>query len=178
MAYGVALTFEPFLLSKSPSFRQQLVLQRRAIKENLVIERVLPMMPLRDEKLLLTLSFMLCLAVGIAILMLGGFHIYLTCSGQTTIEFHANWVARRRARADGQKWKNPYSRGSWRANWEQVYGTTPRWWLLPSRRPPEFLPVPVPGHSGRRQEFTPINEIGQASKVSSTEQNGRLIEIV
>ena len=114
------------------------------------------MMPLREEKMLLTLSFMLCAAVGIAVLLLGGFHIYLTVTAQTTIEFHGNIVARKKARAVGQKWKNPYSRGSWRGNWQQVYGTQYRWLLLsllPSRREPEFLPVPVPGHDGRRSRM-------------------------
>lgn len=144
---------EPFLLSKSPEYRNQIALQRRAAKEGLqAVSRLLPMMPLREEKMLLTLSFMLCAAVGIAISVLGGFHVYLTCTAQTTIEFHANWSARKRARAAGQKWKNPYSHGSAKANWQQVYGTGNllKGLLVPSRREPEFLPVPVPGHSSRR----------------------------
>lgn len=111
------------------------------------------MMPLRDEKLAVTLSFMLCVAVGLSVFLLGAFHIYLTLTAQTTIEFQGNMTQRKRARAAGQKWKNPYSRGTWRNNWEQVYGTQYSWLLLsllPSRREPEFLPVPVPGNSRRR----------------------------
>jgi len=158
MAYGTSIMLEPFLLTKSPEFRQQLALQRNAKNAGIVaaVERLRPMMPLREEKMLLTLSFMLCAAVGIAVLLLGGFHIYLTVTAQTTIEFHGNIVARKKARAAGQKWKNPYSRGSWRGNWQQVYGTQYRWLLLsllPSRREPEFLPVPVPGHDGRRSRI-------------------------
>lgn len=188
--------FEPVMLSKSPDYRQQILLQRRAIKENsnifvkenmFVAPRLSPMMPLREEKMTLTLSFMLCLAVGVAILGLGGFHIYLLCSGQTTIEFHANWAARRRARANGQKWKNPYSRGSWRSNWQQVYGTQHRWLLLsllPSRRDPEFLPVPIPGHSGRREQLVGTRDNDEKANLLSSEegvsaeQTRRVIEIV
>lgn len=143
---------EPFLLSKSPEYRSQVLLQRRFAKEGVAsVERLLPMMPFHEEKILLTLSFMLCAAVGIAIIMLGGFHVYLTCSAQTTIEFHGNWTARSRARAAGAKWKNPYSHGSVKANWQHVYGTGNLLLaMLPSRREPEFLPVPVPGKSSRR----------------------------
>jgi DHHC palmitoyltransferase len=151
MTYGTAVMLEPFLFAKSPEYRSQVALQRRAIKEGFTAERLQPMVPFREEKMLLTLSFMLCAAVGIAILILGGFHVYLTCTAQTTIEFHGNWAARKRARAAGQKWKNPYSQGSCMANWQQVYGTGNLLLsLLPSLREPEFLPVPMPGHTGRR----------------------------
>lgn len=108
--------------------------------------------------MIISLAFMLCAAVGIAVMMLGGFHIYLTLTAQTTIEFHGNVTQRKRARAAGQKWKNPYSRGSWKGNWQQIFGTQSSWLLLsllPSRREPEFLPVPVPGHSGRRKQVLP-----------------------
>jgi len=170
MAYGTAIMLEPFLLAKSPDYRKQLALHRAAEQKGIAtIERLVPMMPLRHEKMTLTLSFMLCTAVGIAVALLGGFHIYLTLTGQTTIEFHGNWAKRKRARAAGQKWKNPYSRGSWRLNWQQVYGststTTTRGMLLallPSRRDPEFLPVPVPGHDGRRLRNMAANGSGDA----------------
>jgi hypothetical protein len=35
---------------------------------------------------------MLSLAVGLAVMMLCGFHIYLTLTSQTTIEFHGKWT--------------------------------------------------------------------------------------
>ena len=121
---------------------------------------------------------MLCVAVGVALIGLGGFHIYLVSTGQTTIEFHGNWALRRRyaqivatvASTNGptkkkQKWQNPYSRGTILANWQHVYGvsTVPclEWIgcgcadrsyinllfciLIPHRRLPEYLPVPIPG---------------------------------
>lgn len=151
MTYGTALMLEPFLLSRSPEYHSQAVYQRRVVKEGLKAERMLPMLPFHEEKMLLTLSFMLCAAVGIATLLLGGLHVYLTLTAQTTIEFHGNWTARKRARAAGQKWKNPYSSGSCIANWQQVYGTCPLLLsVLPSRREREYLPVPLPGRTGCR----------------------------
>ena len=119
------------------------------------------MMPLREEKLLLTLSFMLCSAVGIAIFLLVGFHVYLTCSSQTTIEFHGNWSAKKRALAAGRKWKNPYSHGSCKTNWQQVYGTGNLLLaMLPSRREPELLPVPIPGRSSLRIKAPADEKVG------------------
>lgn len=103
--------------------------------------------------MLLTLAFMLCAALLFAILLLGGFHIYLVLTAQTTIEFHANWSHRTRARKAGKKWKNPYDQGRKR-NWQQVYGN--QHWLLammPSRREPEGLPVPLAGVKGRRKQL-------------------------
>jgi hypothetical protein len=159
MAYGAVVLLEPFLLLKSHEYHAQVSLQRMAVRQGLssAVHRVVPMMPLREEKLLLTLSFMLCAAVGIAVSMLGGFHVYLTCTAQTTIEFHGNWAARKRAKAaGGPKWKNPYSHGSALLNWQQVYGSGNFVMaMLPSRREPEFLPVPVPGASNRRNSTKP-----------------------
>jgi palmitoyltransferase len=148
MVYGTALTLQPFLYLHTDEFRTH-SREERAARDRL--PRPYPMMPHRDEKMLVSLAFMLCLAVGIAVAILGGFHVYLVLTGQTTIEFHANWAAQRRARKEGHKFKNPYNQG-WRKNWQQVYGTT-HWWLAfwPSTRQPEFLPVPVPGKDTRRR---------------------------
>eukprot|EP00977_Amphora_coffeiformis_P012675 scaffold3195_cov162-Amphora_coffeaeformis.AAC.16 len=109
-----------------------------------------PMLPRREEKMLISLSFMLCLAVGCAVLMLGGFHIYLTLTAQTTIEFHGNWAKRKRL---GSKFKNPYDQG-WKRNWCQVFGDQP-WYIaiLPSRREPDYLPVPIPGKNTLRKNL-------------------------
>lgn len=145
MVYGTSVATEPFLLSKSLAFRRQVALERKHAlhPENTDIpERISPLMPLRSEKLLVTLSFMLCAAVGLAIVLLGGFHIYLSLTGMTTIEFHGQW---------GSKRKHPYSVGTRMGNWRRVFGE--KWWLallIPSRKEPEFLPMTVPGHSGLR----------------------------
>ena len=153
MAYGAIITLEPFLLLSSRDYKEQI---RHAIKQQqgtYIRERSQPMLPFRDEKMLLTLSFMLCMAVGVAVLLLGGFHLYLTLTAQTTIEFHANFAHRKRAKKAGQKWRNPYSLGTARSNWQQVYGSQhhPLVALLPSAREPELLPVPIPGYLGRNK---------------------------
>lgn len=170
MIYGAFLLLEPFLLSKSSSYHEQVVLEHQyhmkkrvasaAATASHFLTRIRPMVPFRSEKLYITLSFMLCVAVGIALLGLGGFHMYLVSTGQTTIEFHARW--RRKG--------SPYSRGTRLANWQQVYGTSPRatqWWgdaspmarwmnvlvciLVPRYELPQYLPVPIPGQDTRRR---------------------------
>jgi len=154
MTYGAIVTAEPFLLLQSSEYRTHYRYQRQHNEER-PPQRAAPMVPFRDEKTLVTLSFMLCAAVGIAVLLLGGFHVYLCGTAQTTIEFHGNWTNRRRARKEGQKWSNPYSLGSFRANWEQTFGKQSSNWfwfltsLLPSSKEPPFLPVPISNHPGR-----------------------------
>lgn len=153
MLYGSAITLEPFLLLTSKEYKQQVSLLRQS-RGGPRPERILPMLPYRDEKTLLSLCFMLCMAVGVAVLMLGGFHIYLALTAQTTVEFHGNFANRKRAKQMGQKWQNPYSAGSFRANFEQVFGRKKPWFLalLPSRREPECFPFPVPGSSNKRRQ--------------------------
>jgi hypothetical protein len=181
MMYGTFILLEPFLLSKSMDYRRQLMLEQQYMNRNqfsvqdlMKLPRVQPMMPLRSEKLYITLSFMLCVAVGIALLGLGGFHMYLVSTGQTTIEFHGNWPKRRRRGIEAaatttthvyEKWQNPYSRGTILANWQQVYGISSlpflQWFrcgynahswinllwciMVPHHGLPHFLPVPIPG---------------------------------
>jgi palmitoyltransferase len=62
---------------------------------------------------------MLDLALGMAVACLGGFHLYLTLTGQTTIESHGNLMNRTKAKQLGQKWRNPYDLG-WKRNLQQV----------------------------------------------------------
>lgn len=158
MLYGSLLTLKPFLWLGTPEYRQQWKQNQDFNNNNnnnlhgfISQYRIQPMIPHRQERMLISLAFMLCTAVGLAVLVLGGFHVYLVCTAQTTIEFHANWMARKRAKSMGQKWKNPYSLGNWHRNWQQVYGQDRIWWLsiLPSSREPEVLPAPVPGKEWR-----------------------------
>lgn len=162
MFYGAVISLEPFLLLTSKEYRQQVTLLRQH-RGGPRPDRILPMLPYRDEKTLLSLCFMLCMAVGIAVLMLGGFHFYLTLTAQTTVEFHGNFANRKRAKQLGQKWQNPYSAGNFRANFEQVFGNCNPWFLalLPSRREPECFPFPVPGHGNRRKEGQPLWSNGE-----------------
>jgi len=79
--------------------------------------------PIPSEKTSIALGFMLCLCLALAVMCLGIFHLYLLTSAQSTIEFHGNMSKRKR-----KGWKNPYSAGSWKKNFELVYGT--RYWYL------------------------------------------------
>ena len=128
-----------------------------------------PYIPTPSERTFVALGFMLCLCLSLAVLCLGTFHLYLVLSAQTTIEFHGNFSKRRKG-----NWKTPHSAGSWRKNWEMVYGTRFNSMgadssvasdddyrykgllgvaraMMPSSREPEFLPLPINGELVRRK---------------------------
>lgn len=169
MMYGAIVCSEPFLLLGSVDYQKQWGEQQHQATQQgikhvkdyakLNVHRLQPMLPFRQERMFITLSFMLCVAVGFAVMLLGGFHLYLVLTAQTTIEFHANVSHKRRAKASGIKWKNPYDQG-WKRNWQHVYGQCDnglRHWLvalLPSSRQPDSLPAPIPGHSGLRRRHS------------------------
>ncbi|TYZ61348.1 hypothetical protein PybrP1_009713 [[Pythium] brassicae (nom. inval.)] len=69
------------------------------------------------------LQFAFCIAVsaGIAVSILGGWHLYLIATAQTSIEYQINRSSRSR-RQNGGKVVSPYSAGSVHANWELVFG--------------------------------------------------------
>lgn len=149
--YGMILCYEPFQNTTGVLYKQQAQEFRRTGEW----KHIYPMVPINSERLPISLAFMLCLAVGIAVAMLGGFHLYLCLSAQTTIEFHGNFMHRRTARRLNKKWTNPYSLG-WRRNFQQVFGAQLPWWkaiLIPSKREPEFLPLPLPGDLGQRAQY-------------------------
>ena len=170
------MLYEPFILLGTREYRRQYAMDRQpaaaasaaasaagrqldplqsaistyALSGHSIPTRLQPMLPFAHERMLLTLSFMMCVALGCAVVLLGGFHVYLVCTGQTTIEFHANWSLRRR----DPKHKNPYSLGSWRRNFEQVFDTPVIWRaLIPRKHPPTRLPVPLPGQDNRRRQI-------------------------
>jgi hypothetical protein len=150
MCYGVFMAYKPFVNASSLQYRKQVLEYRKTG----VWKHLYEYTPINTERLPISLAFMLCLAVGIAVACLGGFHLYLTLTGQTTIEFHGNWMNRTKAKRLGQKWRNPYDLG-WKRNLQQVYGTQPFPWafLVPSTREPEFLPLPLMGEEGKRKSM-------------------------
>jgi hypothetical protein len=155
MMYGVIICYRPFINSTSAFYRQQVAQYRKTG----VWSHLHPYTPINSERMPLSLSFMLCLAVGLAVLCLGGFHLYLVLTGQTTIEFHANFVNKSKARRSGQKYRNPYDMG-WKRNWQQVYGYRSSMvlsFLIPSTREPDYLPVPISGEEGKRMHLRETN---------------------
>jgi len=78
-------------------------------------------------------SFMIACSILVALFILGGFHVYLVLTNQTTIEFQLNLMHRREARKNGEYFRNPYDMGR-RRNFQQVFGPNPfcRFrWLMP-----------------------------------------------
>merc|ERR1712232_297258 len=86
------------------------------------------------------MAFMLAGVILVALSCLGGMHVYLLLSNQTTIEFQMNLSERREARSNGVFWRNPYDIGR-RRNFQQVFGPNPfcrfRWLLTCLSKPPE-----------------------------------------
>lgn len=149
MLYGAIIAYQPFREIGSSDYFKQVQMNRS--KEYKVYRHLIPNVPLPSERTPIAFSFMLCLSVGIAVMCLMSFHLYLVFTAQTTIEFHGNWSKRRQARKRGRAWMNPYDLG-WKRNWQQVFGSLhPLVALLPSWREPEFLPLPILGEKGRRR---------------------------
>lgn len=151
MMYGAFIAYRPFVNSTSIFYREQVAKYRKTG----IWTHIHPYTPISAERMPLSLSFMLCLAVGLAVCCLGSFHLYLVLTGQTTIEFHANFVSKTKARRSGQKYRNPYDMG-WRRNWQQVYGYRSSMlsaFLIPSTREPDYLPVPISGKEGKRMHL-------------------------
>lgn len=151
MMYGLYLSWTPFWNMDGEQFRQQIILSSQLHGQSHDIHNMIPWVPTPYQRTPLAFCFMICLSVGIAILGLFGFHLYLTLTAQTTIEFHANVRKRRDARDRGVSFINPYDLG-YKRNWQQVYGLKRQWLLsvlIPSFREPEFLPLPLADDLGR-----------------------------
>ena len=181
MMYGALISYRPFANSAGPLYREQLLQYRKTG----VWKRIHPYTPITSERVPLSLGFMLCLAVGIAVAFLGGFHIYLVLSGQTTIEFHGNFIRKAKAKKVGQKYRNPYDMG-WKRNLQQVYGDYDGRWsmlmavLIPSRREPDFLPLPIGGEEGKRKHLRrqrPEKDV-EIQKPLITSQSPELVSVV
>uniref|UniRef100_A0A7S1BUC8 Palmitoyltransferase n=1 Tax=Corethron hystrix TaxID=216773 RepID=A0A7S1BUC8_9STRA len=150
-AYGAATTARPFFKigSKDYYVQRNIVIEKGLGKASRVIAGV----PSMTDRSPVTFCFMMSLAIGLAVLFLLIFHIYLTLTGQTTIEFHANLLKKKKAQYKGQTFINPYDLGS-RRNFQQVYGTQHFLLaILPSMRDPTFLPVPLYGSIGFRCRY-------------------------
>ncbi|CAJ1394566.1 unnamed protein product [Effrenium voratum] len=79
------------------------------------------------------ISFMICASILCAVCMLGGFHLYLVLTNQTTIEFQINMIRRRQCRRNGEFFRNPYDVGRSR-NCQEVFGPNSLWgfrWMFP-----------------------------------------------
>ncbi|CAJ1460435.1 unnamed protein product [Effrenium voratum] len=95
----------------------------------------------------MTLSWLISLCIFLALCLLGGFHLYLVLTNQTTIEFHVNLTNRHLARRKGESYRNPYDLG-WSRNFQQVFGPNKFFhflWMMPylAKRPMAWLEFAV-----------------------------------
>jgi len=70
-----------------------------------------------------SLSWILSVCISLALLLIGGFQLYLVLTNQTTIEFHINCAEHDRAKRQGTVYRNPWDVGKLR-NFQQVFGPT------------------------------------------------------
>jgi len=104
-------------------------------------KRGVPRRGTRDGRQYIMTACMIATSIFVALTILGGFHLYLVLTNQTTIEFQMNFALRRKARKSGEYYRNPYDMGR-RRNFQQVFGPNPfcRFrWLMP------YLAVPPAG---------------------------------
>lgn len=91
-------------------------------------------------RMCIMVSFMVACVILVALSVLGGMHVFLLLTNQTTIEFQINIAKRREMRANGLFYRNPYDMGR-RRNFQQVCGPNPfckfRWLMPYFSKPPE-----------------------------------------
>ena len=68
-----------------------------------------------------TFVFMITLSVAISVGILLCWHVYLTLTNQTTIEYYINYEEANEAKLRGEYYRNPYDMG-WRKNLQRVFG--------------------------------------------------------
>lgn len=173
MAYGAIITFRIFMMIDSPLYHHQIARSREIyehdnpgskilVRDNVFryryVKHLIENVPTPSEASAIAFAFMMCFAVGLAVLILLGFHLFLILTGQTTIEFHGNRIKKEECKMRNEVFCNPYDMG-WRRNLEQVWGI----WegcglkffllLLPSSRKNQYLPIPFRGDSGLRSSW-------------------------
>lgn len=92
----------------------------------------------KDERTGLIFSFILSVAILLALTCLMVWHFYLVATAQTTIEFYNNRRDKMAENKKGRVWVNKFHLGMVN-NWQEVFDERGRWWwvmwMLPRRRP-------------------------------------------
>lgn len=109
----------------------------------------------------MALTFLLAVAIGIALGGMCSWHYYLVLTSQTTVEFYNNQYAKRSARQKGEVYVNPYDVG-WLNNFRQFFnaGQNYKYPIYTI-----FLPIPIlPSGNGKVWEknamhYTTVNDI-------------------
>ena len=138
MVYGLAISTRAFLNLNGALYREQ-IMSMRGVQDQAQDNDKFLFVPLPHQETSVLFTFMICISVGVAVLLLCAFHLYLISTAQTTIEFHSNFSSARGRRA----LYHAYDMGIKR-NWQHVFGKSIlKSILLPTAKEPEFLPVPI-----------------------------------
>jgi palmitoyltransferase len=83
-------------------------------------------------------SVLIAFSIFIAMCLLWGWHVYLTFTAQTSIDYYEFSARRKAARARGERWKNPHDNG-WKRNFQDAMDEHGRYWwfmwAMPRLRP-------------------------------------------
>jgi len=81
----------------------------------------------------LMFTFVLCVAIFVAMSVFVGWNAHLCLTNQTTVEWHGNRMKAKEAKANGEIYWNEYNLGR-RRNLQQIFGPFRQWWqiLIPS----------------------------------------------
>lgn len=71
--------------------------------------------PYRSPRIAFTLTWILALALGLAVAVMCSWHLLQIVRGETTVEGHDNVYYEKRARERGGRWENKYDLG-WKMN--------------------------------------------------------------
>jgi palmitoyltransferase len=82
-----------------------------------------------SERGFIVFSFLLAMAVNIAISILLSWHIFLTVTGETTIDYYAHREIARLARREGRHWTNDMNLGVKR-NWQETFDERGALWYI------------------------------------------------
>ncbi|BEJ18028.1 hypothetical protein CspHIS471_0703050 [Cutaneotrichosporon sp. HIS471] len=80
--------------------------------------------PAYTPRIAFTLIWVLSIAIGFAVPVLGGWHLYMVAKGETSIESHDNEYLARKAKEEGLIYLNPYDQGK-RRNLEFFFNIGP-----------------------------------------------------
>lgn len=160
MVYAIIIAYKPFNNCHGLLYEKQKEMSQVLGHEKTV--HLIRFTPIPEERGWIITAYILVILTLLGVGYLLQYHLNLVLTGQTTIEERGNKARERLAVQSGKVWKHPYCLG-WRHNWQMVFGSRhPLLAVLPSRREPEFLPLPVDGKLVRRG--TPAEAARSAAK--------------
>jgi palmitoyltransferase len=96
------------------------IVETLGMESSVLLAREVPRASRWENSLVMTVFFV-CVGVTAALIILGGWHVYLVSFSETTIEFYTNKRDAMRLKREGQVFKNRYHYGCWN-NWIMFFG--------------------------------------------------------